>query len=349
MEPNPFFEPNFALAALRSLPGRDEPQLLYVEDGERLVFAMPVIQGARFRRGPIRPVTSWRHLFCFLGTPLVARGTDPAVWGAAFETLAERRSEPWLFLDLVGADGPVRASCDAFLADSWVHSRSALPRTRATVVRRPEPNYLTGRMSGDNRKNLRRRRRRLEEQLGAPLEVVDRARRRWDGAVDDFMRLEASGWKGRQGRAIAVRPGHADFFRRLCDSYQREGRLQLLSLESTGRPVAMACNVIAGDAVFCFKVGYDDHFARYSPGLQLELDVLAVFHDDPGVEWLDSCSSETEAVPNRLFPDRRPLDALLVELTWPRGGWGVRAFPVVSALRGLPRGRRPRRSQVGES
>ena len=37
----------------------------------------------------------------------------------------------------------------------------------------------------------------------------------------------------------------------------------------------MKCNVLSGDAVFCFKIAHDETFARFSPGVQLELRTSA--------------------------------------------------------------------------
>ena len=73
-------------------------------------------------------------------------------------------------------------------------------------------------------------------------------------------------------------PSHADFFRTVCARFAAAGRLQLLVLSGGGIDIAWKVNFVAGDTVFCFKIAYDPEFARFSPGVQLELDFVDLFH-----------------------------------------------------------------------
>ena len=77
------------------------------------------------------------------------------------------------------------------------------PSERAMLERRPEDDYLSG-MKTKRRRELDRQRRRLGEELGGegPAETVDRSED--PDAVADFLRLEAGGWKGREGTAMAA-------------------------------------------------------------------------------------------------------------------------------------------------
>ncbi len=74
----------------------------------------------------------------------------------------------------------------------------------------------------------------------------------------------------------------------------------------------MQCNIVADDALFCFKVAYDDGLARFSPGVQLEVDAVSAFHERAGVAVMDSCAEPDNALVNRLWPDRRPLVTFVV-------------------------------------
>ena len=132
------------------------------------------------------------------------------------------------------------------------------------------------------------------------------------GAYEDFMRLEAEGWKGRDGTALASNPGHASFFRTVCGSYARSGRLQLLDLSAAGSTVAMKCNLLAGDVVFCFKIAYDERYATYSPGLQLERRTIDTFHARTSAIAMDSSQTRHNDMINRLWPDRRSLATMLL-------------------------------------
>ena len=50
--------------------------------------------------------------------------------------------------------------------------------------------------------------------------------------------------------------------------FRAAGRLQLLALTAGERTAALKCNLLAGDEVFCFKIAYDEAYARFSPGVQ---------------------------------------------------------------------------------
>ena len=72
----------------------------------------------------------------------------------------------------------------------------------------------------------------------------------------------------------------------------------------------MKCNLRAGDAVFCFKIAFDEEFAKFSPGIQLELDNVERFHE--GSAWMDSCATPDHPMINRLWPDRRRIRTVLL-------------------------------------
>jgi CelD/BcsL family acetyltransferase involved in cellulose biosynthesis len=267
-----------------------------------------VVRGRSWRRVPLPSLTTWRHSYCLLGTPLLAAGDLGAAAEALIASAKRDRAATFLALEWMGADGPVAEAFAAALEGRHAHVAERFER--ATLRRRPEPDYLEGRVSAKKAKELRRLRRALERELGAEIDVRDRA---GDGAaVEAFLRLEASGWKGRAGTAMAVIPGHDRFFREVCASFAEAGRLELLSLEAGGRELAMQCNLLAGGALFCFKVAYDDELARYSLGVQLELAAIDVFHARGDLAWMDSCADADNELINGLWPDRRALETLAV-------------------------------------
>ena len=129
-------------------------------------------------------------------------------------------------------------------------------------------------------------------------------------AVEEFLALEAAGWKGRQGTALLSRKEDAEFFRAACRGLVASGRLRFLALTGS-RTVAMQCNLIANGVIFGFKTCYDEELARHSPGVLLLLEVLASI-SLTGAVRLDSCAEPGNELVNRLLPDRRPLETLIV-------------------------------------
>ena len=93
----------------------------------------------------------------------------------------------------------------------------------------------------------------------------------------------------------------------------------MLSLEADGQRVAMACNVRAGEGVFCLKIAYDEGWRRYSPGALLVHDHVAWFHSAESAAWMDSCVQPENELVNRLWPDRRRIATLALGADSARG------------------------------
>jgi CelD/BcsL family acetyltransferase involved in cellulose biosynthesis len=185
------------------------------------------------------------------------------------------------------------------------------------VLDRPQSGEEANTVKGKHRRELERKRRRLADDLGAPLRTVDRAEDA--GAVEDFLELEASGWKGREGTAMASMGNDADFFRAVCASFRELGRLHLLSLEGSGKRVAMACSLRAGEGIFCLKIAFDEGWRRYSPGALLVLDHASWFARHSDAAWMDSCVQPDNELVSRLWPGRRGIVTLAIPASTIRG------------------------------
>ncbi len=307
-EPNPFHEPAYVLAAARHL-GHRWPDLLVVEEDGRLLACIPIRRSPSLRGRPLLNVSVWRHEYSLLGTPLVDRDRAGAALKSAIDGIV-RLARPFRIavFEWVGDDGPVGEALERALVGHGLGPLRYRSFSRAVLRRRSDealPDRLAGRHS-----RLRQLRRALERECGTDLNTVNRSGDR--RAIEQFLSLEASGWKGRAGTAMACRPGHADFFRDLCTELARENRMQLLSLEARGSPIAMQLSVESGEGLFCIKSAYDERHARFSPGAQLELDVIGRFYREGRARWIDSCTDPGNSLMNRLFPDRRRISTLLV-------------------------------------
>lgn len=326
IEPNPFFEEPF-VAAAATLP-RPAAALALAFSGDELVACLPLHRPNRWRRVPLPVLASWQGDHGFLGTPLVAQGHLDAIEPLFGHLLADRRAG--LLMARLLTDGPAgQATARALGAGG--RPLADEPFERAALHRRPDDDYVADTLAGKHRKELRRTRRRLEEELGAALEIADVAGD--PAAAEEFLALEASGWKGTNGTAIASAPGGREFFGAMCRAFAAGGRLNLLRMHSAGRTVAMKCNLHAEQGTFCFKIAFDESLARFSPGVQLEIENVSHFHHATRAQWMDSCADFDNEMINRLWPDRRAL----VNLVVPAGGAaGLIAAPAargVSAVR----------------
>ena len=306
-EPNPFFEPGFAAIAAKTL---DAPEAcLLVAEGEDGEWAgcMPVKPVPR-RIGRLARGT-WNHDYSFLGTPLVDRDHLDEYAEELIAAVEKRDTGRFLVLRDVH-EGPVLAALRRAIGDSdkvtMTFERSI---ERAAVERRQKPgDYVSG-LKSSRRRRLNGRRRKLEKAVDGELRFRDM--RCEDGAVETFLELEAAGWKGEEGTAMACDPGSAEFFAQMCQWFDQRGRLHMRVMEGDDKTIVMICNVGAGNAVFSFKTAFDEEFRRYAPGLLLQLDDFEALHEREQ-DYMDSCGHPDASTLNELWPDRRTITTVVI-------------------------------------
>jgi CelD/BcsL family acetyltransferase involved in cellulose biosynthesis len=125
------------------------------------------------------------------------------------------------------------------------------------------------------RQNLRRRRRRLAEQGEVRYVLLDgKDAKALDEGLADFFTIEASGWKGEGGTAIAQRPELVGFYTQIARDAARRGALALGFLELGGKRIAAHLSLVHAGRHFLLKLGYDESLHEFSPGQQLVSDAI---------------------------------------------------------------------------
>jgi CelD/BcsL family acetyltransferase involved in cellulose biosynthesis len=121
-------------------------------------------------------------------------------------------------------------------------------------------------------KNLRskwRKCRRGLDQDGGLVFRTARSESDLDHDLDVFLKLEASGWKGRAGTALRHDARAEALYRTFAIAAARAGWLRLSILECSGVPVAAAYGCVFGDRAFRLKSAFNEEYAKRSPGLVL--------------------------------------------------------------------------------
>jgi CelD/BcsL family acetyltransferase involved in cellulose biosynthesis len=100
-------------------------------------------------------------------------------------------------------------------------------------------------------------------------------------SYDDFMplfeeavRVEASGWKGEKGSALAFDELRKEFFKRYGLYACEQGILRMCFMRINGKAVAMQIAVESDNSFWLFKIGYDAAYAECSPGMLLIHETL---------------------------------------------------------------------------
>lgn len=313
-EPNPFFESWYLLPSLRHLPHTGGVVVLRFEQDGRLAGLLPVVRAARYYGWPAPQLSSWTHANCFCGVPLVARGCGDTFWQAVL-SWADTHAAAALFLHLRGIplDGPVHAALESVLAREGRGAEVVHSQQRAMLASDLSPDgYLDASLSGKKRKELRRQARRLAEE--GDLAVV----RRTDatdlaGWCDQFLALEAAGWKGKAGSALACDGATERMFRESLEGAAQRQRLERLTLTLGSRPIAMLATFLAPPGAFSYKTAFDERYARFSPGVLLQQENLAVL-ERPEIAWSDSCASADHPMIDHFWRERRRIGSLSIAI-----------------------------------
>jgi CelD/BcsL family acetyltransferase involved in cellulose biosynthesis len=346
VEANVFYEPWMLLPALDAFTAGRQLTFVFVwglgaVDGPpRLHGFFPLQRSGRWRRLPISVARLWRHEHCYLCSPLIRRERAAECLDVILRWLrTDVRGAALLEADLLPADGPLAAHLDEALARHGRPVFTAESSTRALWRRTDADPARPAALSPTRRRTLERKQRRLAETGRLEFNVLpsDENVRAW---IDAFLQMEANGWKGRAGTAIACTDANRRFFSAAAASAFERGRLLAHGLSLDGRPIALRCSFLAGDGSFAFKTAYDEAYYRFSPGVLLELDNLRRLRGSSAVRWMDSCTSADNFVINGLWDDRRALRSL----TASTGRWmGDRLVGLLPALTRLKRTLFPRR------
>jgi hypothetical protein len=93
-------------------------------------------------------------------------------------------------------------------------------------------------------------------------------------ALEDFLALEAAGWKGRGGTALASLPQHCAYIREIVGNFAAADGIRIDLLRLDDRPIAGGLLLdLAGQSHF-LKIAYDEGQARLSPGRALAIAML---------------------------------------------------------------------------
>jgi CelD/BcsL family acetyltransferase involved in cellulose biosynthesis len=328
VEPNPFYEHWMLLPALECFAKRGEVAIAVLWRDGRLAALFPFQRARRYKGLPVGAFSAWRHRHCLLCTPLV-RAEGAAETLAAL--LAGLRGEaPLLELSYIQADGPFHAALTRAGARPYADNTYE----RALLVKGPEAeSYIQESLSRHLRQELRRRERRLGERGKVTHTVMQPGDDlgRW---VEEFLRLEAAGWKGREGSALACSEANRRFATEIFGAAFARGRLHMVGVDLDGRPLARCLSILAGEGSYAFKTAYDEEFARYSPGVIAEVDRIREFHGLPGAQWMDSFTAPDNDVLNSVWKGRRTIQRLAIG-TGPRGKLAVASLPVLRSVKKL--------------
>lgn len=273
-----------------------------------------------------RRLLLWSYLeaqpfsYAFLSTPVLAPGTADDVMPAFLSAIARGNGLPATLRlrDFDGA-GPHASALDA----------AALPHTLLVTDLRPTATREDGlKRSGSTRKKLRQDWNRLA--ATGELEAINvRAPDAIGAAIEAFLELEASGWKGDRGTALLNDAADAAFARRFIADMAAAGLASIALLRLDGRPVAAQVLIYSGRTAYTWKTSYDPGLAKYSPGMLLVDRICTELLDSGEIDMLNSCAV-ADGFMGRLLSGRKPMLDMIVST---RSGWSPSYLAVAGYFR----------------
>jgi CelD/BcsL family acetyltransferase involved in cellulose biosynthesis len=308
LEPNPFAEKAFLIPALRRLPHRKLVVLCVWNGPDRA--RLDAIAALRTFAVPFGVVDVWRSEQAPLAALLLDReGAAPAL--EAMSGWLARRWPGAVGLGIANVDvkGALADTLRTLAAKRRLRLDLSNPRRRAALACGGGANFERL-IDAKRRKEWARLKRRLME-LGR-LEFEWAAE---PAAIEDFLTLEAAGWKGARGTTLNGDPKRAAFAREMLAGFASQGRMQIARLSLDGRPIATGAMLRAQSRAYYWKTAYDPDYATFSPGLQLTLAMSSDLQADRRLTLADSCADPDHPMIDRIWTERIDLADFVLETT----------------------------------
>jgi len=315
VEPNIFYEPGWMRAVSSHAHCYRDAKVLLAWDGpakKRLLGLMPVLTAWRALKLPLPVLVAWQA-YAPLRTPLLDREMPDAGAHGLIDAAIGAGAKA-LLLPMQTTDGLALRVLRRALKKRGFVCEVENRRERARLNTTSDADaLLLGSLGAKKMKELRRQRNRLADHGAVTLAVADRPAE-VSAALEKFLTLEASGWKGKRGTALVQNEGDAAFIREAARELAARGQFEVLALNIGGRLAASCLLIKAGRQAYFFKLAYDESESRNSPGVQITLDLTRRLCADSGIEEADSTADANHPMIDHIWRDRLPLGDVFAPL-----------------------------------
>jgi hypothetical protein len=319
IEQNVFFTGRFLAPAMPRLEDRVIRLAVIRDQSEqrsRIRFLMPFsIEKPGFSIGATI-IRAWSNPFGPLGTPLL----DAEDAAETISNLYEALAAPSAGLPPVLVFPDIRLNGKFAQLARAVAIGENLPLTVTDTFSRPMleslldgPTYLREAVSPQRLRELKRQWNNLAKQGSLAYNVArrpDEIRLR----MEEFLVLEASGWKGRERSAMIMDRFRAAFAREAVNNLAEADSVRIHTLDLDGKAIATIVVLLMAGEAYAWKTAYDERYAKYSPGKLLVAELTEWHLDDANIIRSDSCAVPDHPVMSRLWQEREEMGTLVIGL-----------------------------------
>jgi len=336
LEPNIYLSPFFVLPALSELTPDAKPILFAVylqETKTRKLIGVALFTLSSPRRYfPLPHLVAYQSEHSYLSGILIDSISSKQATHALLTHLAKPATK-WKavrFGDcrMSGEQGQLIQEISAARGTHW-HELYAYERAilRPHTVDGVAYEACIQRVGG---KDMNRRIRRLSD-LGQVTSRVLKGAEVTDEVITQFLKLEDREWT-RQSKTSLLAAGHERFMREVCNNLRQNSRIFVYELLLNKQVIASAMNFRSGEAGFAFKIGWDQAYAKMSPGI---INEIWFMRDSPtqcsDCLYIDSGASEGSFI-DKVWPDRVKISTGLIS-TSRAGNWTMWVIEGIKSVR----------------
>ena len=311
---------------IEQFAARSRVRILVVEEEGRFIAGMPLV-GRRIRGW--LPVASLASTFEPRGDLLIDHNANVPAATQHLSAAVASLKWPLVWMDEVPLDSP-----------SWQCLLSALENRKTRVnMQECQRSGITNTTIGwddfrlswskNHRRHLQRGQKWLDKQGSCGTKIL---RNLAPDEVEPLLRrgfeVEDRCWKGAVGHSVLKTKGMFEYYCRQAIQLAAWNQLQLSFLELNGEPIAFEYGYVAKHTYYSVKIGYNEDFAKGSPGKILSEAVIEdLFHrvDCERIDYLGFVSSGIRQWITQTYPLARIVAA-------PDGILGAIAFAAYHQL-----------------
>jgi len=132
--------------------------------------------------------------------------------------------------------------------------------------------------------------------------------------MEEFLALEARGWKGRKRSALISDRFRAAFAREAISNLAEVDAVRIHTLDLDGKAIASIVVFIMAGEAYTWKTAFNEDYARFSPGKLLAADLTDWHLEDANIVRTDSCTQTEHTILYRLWQEREEMGTVIIGL-----------------------------------